>query len=109
VFAKNLKTKQFIELIDQGQAHKRKVITIKTTKDYVFTAAADSKVKQWSIAGSRMVWSTNLDWIPTTLTIANGTLFVGGPSLFESFKLDFIDLLLPQILKTKASPTLFAL
>jgi hypothetical protein len=91
VLAYNIKTQKNFELIDQAQAHKRKIKLIRVTKDYVFTAAADQRVKQWSIRDFKIVWSGSLDWIPTSLTISNDSAMIGGPSVVLSLKLDFYD------------------
>jgi hypothetical protein len=90
-FFRNLKTKQSNEFIDQVQAHKRKITIIKATNSYVFTAAADQKIKQWSLSGAKLVWSVSLGWIPTTLTVQNKTIYVGGPSVVSQFPLIFVD------------------
>jgi hypothetical protein len=92
VLVRNVETKQNFELIDQAQAHKRKINIIKATKDYIFTSGADQKVKQWSLKDFRMVWSLTLEWIPTSLTVLNDTVFIGGPSCVFSYKLDRFDI-----------------
>jgi hypothetical protein len=92
VFVRQLKTKKSVELIDKAQAHKRKVIVIITSKDYIFTAAADQKVKQWTMSEFQIVWSEAIDWIPTTLALGNGSIFVGGPSRISSFGLQYLEL-----------------
>jgi hypothetical protein len=78
-------------LIDQVQAHKRRIMLILATKEFIFTAGADQKVKQWSMNDLRMVWSLALEWIPTSLTVLNDTVFIGGPSCVFSYKLEYYD------------------
>jgi hypothetical protein len=104
-FARNIKTKQFSELIDQAQAHKRKIIVIKSSNDYIYTAGADQKVKQWSAEGLKMIWSTTLNWIPASLTIDNGTLRIGGPSRLISVLLAYQDRLDPDEGHTSSKPS----
>jgi hypothetical protein len=87
VFVKNVKSKQNIELIDQTQAHKRRVIAIFATEEFVFTTGADQKVKQWALEGFILAWSETLDWIPKSLLVSNNTLLLGGPSVATSIKL----------------------
>jgi preprotein translocase subunit SecG len=91
VFVKNLDTKQVTELVDQAQAHKRKIASIKTTIDYIFTVGADQKIKQWSIHTLKLIWSSNWEWIPTHVGIFNDTLVVGGPSVVSTVKLQYLD------------------
>jgi hypothetical protein len=88
VFSRNWKTKQSFELVDQVQAHKRQVLLISNYKQFIFTAAADQKVKQWSVKGFQLVSSISLEWIPNSVTVDNWTVLVGGPSRVFTFKLD---------------------
>jgi hypothetical protein len=99
----NVKTNVMTELIDQAQAHKRKVSIISVTKDFIITVGLDQKVKQWSAKDLRLVWSLTLDWIPTALTVDNDTLLLGGPSLVYSSNLEFFDSFSSTIFTTGTS------
>jgi hypothetical protein len=87
-----LNSAEAYELIDQAQAHKRKIVGITRSKDFIYTCSLDQKAKQWSIKGFQLVASFSLEWIPTGIWIENGTLFVGGASALASFRLENFDL-----------------
>jgi hypothetical protein len=96
VFVTNYESAITEELIDQVQAHKRKVVSIKVSKDYLYTVSSDQKVKQWSLSSFNLVFSTSLEWIPSTMAVANDTLFVGGSSKMISISLLFRDKINPS-------------
>jgi hypothetical protein len=91
VFLKSIKTKQVLELIDQAQAHKRKILMIYVTNYYIFTAGADQKVKQWTAREIKLVWTITWGYIPTSLVVSNDTIYLGGPSRVNAFTLNFFD------------------
>jgi hypothetical protein len=103
VFVKNIKTTFTAELIDQTQAHKRKVVKIVPSKHYLYSCSLDQKVKQWSLSSFQMVSSFSLDWIPTTLKVDNQTLFVSGYSGLDIITLNYFDQSGKQV--TPSKPT----
>jgi hypothetical protein len=82
---------QITELIDQAQAHKRKVGLIKFSKQYLYSGAYDQKIKQWSLNGFRMVASFNIPWIPTSIDVYNETMLIGGSQIVSSIALSVFD------------------
>jgi hypothetical protein len=81
-----------LELVDQAQAHKRKVVKIAVSNDYVFTASFDQRVKQWSLSSLTLVSSFSFTWIPASLTVENSTMLVGGSSVVSTVRLQYYDL-----------------
>jgi WD40 repeat protein len=79
------------ELIDQQQAHKRRVVSIIFSKDYIFTCSLDQKIKQWTLKTNSIVANFDIDFLPNSIWVHNATLFVGGRSLLASFELTYYD------------------
>jgi WD40 repeat protein len=91
VYVRRIETGEMRELVDQAQAHKRKVIALVTSRNYIYSCSSDQKVKQWSLNDFKLIASFTMKWIPTGLWVSNGSVIVGGPSTIFMTKLKYYD------------------
>jgi WD40 repeat protein len=93
VFLWNVKDlgKSSRELIDQQQAHKRRIVAIVFSNDYIFTCSLDQKIKQWTLSSYTLKAVFDIDFLPNSISVENATLYVGGRSVLASFELQFFD------------------